>query len=326
MRVRGRVRALAACGALSWATTVAAQQWAIDDPGQGPLSLPAGADAARELSGLSWAGGGRWAAVSDDDGRLFWLRVTIDPASGRITGAAVDGHLELAGSRDLEGVAIGAEAASVYVSDEVGPAIRQYRLPDGRLMGTAMLPSVLTGLRPNLGLEALTRDARGSLWTANEEALTADGQTSTAEAGTLVRLVRFDADLRPTGQWAYRTDPIAGATVLGDRGTGLSDLAALPDGSLLALERSLGSEGLRIRLYELDLAGAADVSQRPSLADADVVAVGKTLLWEHTSLTENFEGAALGPPLADAGYSLLLVSDNGHKLAQALYPLRLRRR
>lgn len=326
MMVRRRARALVAVCALSWAPAAAAQQWTIDDPGQGPLSLSAGPGAARELSGLSWAGGERWAAVSDDDGRLFWLRIAIDPTSGRITGAAVNGHLDLAGSRDLEGVAIGAEAASVYVSDEVGPAVRQYRLPDGRLMGTAMLPSVLTGLRSNLGLEALTRDARGSLWTANEEALKADGPTSTAEAGTLVRLVRLDADLRPTGQWAYRTDPVAGAKVLADRGTGLSDLVALADGSLLALERSLGSEGLRIRLYELDLAGASDVSQRPALADADVVAVGKHLLWERTSLAENFEGAALGPPLADGGHSLLLVSDDGHKLAQALYALRLRRR
>jgi hypothetical protein len=33
---------------------------------------------------------------------------------------------------------------------------------------------------------------------------------------------------------------------------------------------------------------------------------------------------AVGPPLADGSRSLILVSDDGHRLEQALYPLRLR--
>ena len=165
----------------------------------------------------------------------------------------------------------------------------------------------------------------GQYWTINEEALTPDGATSMPESGTVLRLLRLDADLRPTGEWAYRTDPIAGARVLADRGTGLSELAALPDGRLLALERSLGSEGLRIRIYELDLAGATEVSGMASLASADVVPVAKTLLWQRTSARENFEGMAVGPPLTDGSRSLILVSDDGHRLQQALYPLRVRR-
>jgi hypothetical protein len=144
------------------------------------------------------------------------------------------------------------------------------------------------------------------------------------EQGTMVRLLRLDGDLRPTGQWAYRTDPVAGAKVLSDRGTGLSELAALPDGRLLALERSFGSEGLRIRLYAVDVSGATEVSALPALADADVVPASKQLLWQRTALRDNFEGMAIGPPLADGSRSLLLVSDDGHNLSQALYPLRLR--
>ena len=107
------------------------------------------------------------------------------------------------------------------------------------------------------------------------------------------------------------------------RGTGLSDLVALPDGRLLALERSLGIGGLRIRLYELDLSGADDVSRTASLAGARIHPVRKHLLWERRSLSDNIEGAALGPPLGDGSRSLLLISDDGHGLAQALYPLRL---
>jgi hypothetical protein len=305
------------------ATVSLGQQWRIEDPGQGPIALAPGAAGAHELSALSWAGGERWAAVSDDGGGLFWLRIAVDPASGRIANAAVEGRVDLPGGTDLEGVAVGAAAASVYVSDEIGPAVRQHGLPDGRLLRSATLPPVFAQLRRNLGLEALARDAQGQLWTVNEEALKVDGPTSSPEAGTLVRLLRLDADLRPTGQWAYRTDPIAGARVLPDRGTGLSGLAALPEGGLLALERSLGSQGLRIRLYELDLAGVPDVAGRSSLVDGEVVAVRKHLLWERTALRENFEGVAVGPQLADGSRSLLLVSDDGHRLAQALYALRL---
>ncbi|HSP98999.1 MAG TPA: esterase-like activity of phytase family protein [Candidatus Dormibacteraeota bacterium] len=306
------------------APPVAAQRWAIDDPGQGPVALEPGLPGARELSGLSWAGGDRYASVSDKDGRLYWLRIAIDPAAARITGAIVEGSLPLANSSDLEGVALAPDGKSVAVSDEVGPAVREYRLPDGQLERTAPLPPVFASLRYNLGLEALTRDQSGQFWTGNEEALKVDGPTSTAEQGTLVRLLRLDGDLRPTGQWAYRTDPVAGAQMLSDHGTGLSELAALPDGRLLALERSFGSEGLRIRIYEVEIDGATEVSKLPALADAEVVPAPKQLLWQRTSLRDNFEGMAIGPPLADGSRSLVLVSDDGHALAQALYPLRLR--
>ena len=306
------------------ASPALAQRWAIDDPGQGPVKLAAGAAGADELSGISWAGGDRYAAVSDDDGRLFWLRIAVDPADGRIASSSVESGQVLANSTDLEGVALTPDGKSVAVSDEVGPSVREYRLPDGQLLRTATVPLVFKTQRYNLGFEALTRDASGNLWTANEEALKADGPTSTEQKGTMVRLLRFDKDLQPSGQWAYLTDPVAGAQVLSDRGTGLSDLAALPDGRLIALERSFGSLGLRIRLYEVDLDGATEVSKLLQLADANVVPARKHLLWERGFLTDNFEGLAIGPTLTDGSRSVILVSDDGHNLTQALYPLRLR--
>jgi len=213
---------------------------------------------------------------------------------------------------------------SVVVTDEVGPFIREYSLPDGQLLRAAEIPPVFATQRLNLSVEALTRDESGQFWTANEEALKADGPTSTAEKGTIVRLLRLDRDLRPTGEWAYLTDPVAGAQVLSDRGTGLSDLAALPDGRLIALERSFGTEGLRIRLYEVDLAGATEVSKLLTLADGDVVTAQKHLLWQYASLNDNFEGIGIGPELMNGSRSVVLVSDDGHKLLQQLYPLRLR--
>ena len=324
--MRGTPAAVVALLVALSAAPASAQHWTIGDPGQGPVSLDPGAAGALELSGLTWAGGDRWAAVSDDDHRLYWLRLVVDPVGGRLSAASTEGSVTLLGSSDLEGIALAADGKSVAVSDEVGPAVREYALPDGQLMRSAELPPVFATLRYNLGLESLTRDGAGRLWTANEEALRVDGPTSTSAQGTTVRLLRLDTDLRPGGQWAYRTDPVAGANILADRGTGLSDLAALPDGRLLALERSFGTEGLRIRIYEVDLDGATDVSGMPSLVDADIVPVRKQLLWQRTSLRDNFEGLAIGPPLADGARSLMLVSDDGHALAQALYPLTIRAR
>jgi len=320
---RGRRCALAAA-ALLIAGAAQAQRWAIEDVGQGPVVLAPGDVGAHELSGLTWAGGERFYAVSDDGGRLVRLRIAVDAGSGAIRSASVDGALALAQARDLEGVAMGADDGSVFVTDEIGPAVREYRRADGRLLRGATIPAPFDAMRYNLGFESLARDAHGALWTANEDALAVDGPTSSSAAGSLVRLQRFDRQLRPDGQWPYALDAVGSAMPIAGRGTGLSELVALPDGRLLALERSLGNSGLRIRLYAVDVSEATDVRGLPSLVGARIVPARKHLLWERSALGENLEGAALGATLADGSRSLLLVSDDGHGLAQVLYALRLR--
>ncbi|MDX2168659.1 MAG: esterase-like activity of phytase family protein [Deltaproteobacteria bacterium] len=326
MRWRAGLGAILAVAASLAATPARAQRWAIDDPGQGPVALAPGAAEAHELSGLAWLDGDRFVAVSDEDGALFRLHIAVDPRDGRIGAAAVESRLPLSGSSDLEGVALSADGTRVFVSDELGPEIREYRLADGQRLRTVAPPPPFKRLRYNLGFEALARTPDGSLWTANEDALKVDGPTTRRDDGAWVRLQRFDADLRPAGQFAYRLDAVGTELMIAGRGTGLSELVALPDGRLLALERSLGIGGLRIRLYEVDLDEARDVSGVANLSDAALRPASKRLLWERQSLRDNFEGAALGPPLADGSRSLVLVSDDGHALAQALYPLRLRPR
>ena len=103
--------------------------------------------------------------------------------------------------------------------------------------------------------------------------------------------------------------------------SGVSDVVALPGGALLALERAFGTIGFRIRLYEVDLSGATDVSALPALRGAHYVPVAKRLLWERVFPDYDFEGAALGPALADGSNSLVLISDNGHAFRQGLYGL-----
>lgn len=328
------MRAAALIAAVLLTATVAGAQptshWRITDPGQGPVNLSKGSTGARELSGITWGGGTRYYAVSDKLGKLFPLTVEIDPTVGTISQAVIEPDVVLPGSKDLEGIAYDSEHKTVFVSDEKGPAIREYRLPDGRLVRSVIIPRVYSSVRDNLSLESLTLSPdHSALWTTSEETLADDGALSGFSAGSVVRLQRFGRDYKPNGQWAYVVDATVGDMLKPGRdieSSGVSDLVALPDGGLLALERAYGAKGLRIQLYEIDFAGATDVSELPHLLGAKYRAAGKTLLWQKVFPNINYEGAALGPRLADGGYSLVLISDDGHHQRQALYPLIVRRK
>jgi hypothetical protein len=302
-------------------------RWVVTDPGQGPVSLPRSHTGARELSGLAWAGGDRYYAVSDKLQAVFPLTIELQRPRGTIGAVAVQARIRLRGTSDLEGVVY--DDGSVWVSDETGPAIREYRLSDGAPLRALELPDVFRHIRNNLSLESLSMDPeRAALWTANEEALTVDGPVSSEDAGTVVRLQRFDRAGTPNGQWAYRTDPLDGNLLLPGRdieASGVSDLVALPGGDLLVLERAYGAEGLRIRLYDVDFTGATDVGALSALAGAAYTPVRKTLLWQRTFPDLNYEGAALGPRLDDGAHSLVLISDDGQRMRQALYALTVRR-
>jgi len=317
---------------------------AIVDPGQGPVALVDGAGISpRELSGVTWVPGtSEFLAVSDDQPRIYRLSVGIDPVTGTITNATTVSSLALTQSngtpfpatRDLEGIALGAGGASVFVSDEAGPRIRQHDLATGRALseaGPATAPAlaVFANQRTNLGWESLTRAPdTGLLWTANEEALSVDGPSGGGNASTRVRLQQLASDLTPTSQWAYRVSGgVVPGTVVNTNG-GVSDLVALPGGQLLVLERSAGlisfpDIDLRNRIYLVDFSGASDVTAVASLTGGGVNFVSKTLLWEGLFPDDNFEGIALGPTLANGDRNLLLVSDDGGGLNQSLYALRL---
>lgn len=325
MRVVGLILALLASGA---SAAQPSPRWSISDPGQGPVALPKGDTAARELSGITWAGGTRYYAVSDKLGKLFPLSVDIDRDKGTIARAVVEPDLGLPGSTDLEGIAYDAEHQTVLVSDEIGPAIREYRVADGRLVRSIALPAIYGSARKNLSLESLALEPeKHGLWTTSEETLANDGPLSSFAAGSVVRLQRFDRAYKADGQWAYVTDPAVGDMLKPGRdieSSGVSDLVALPGGGLIALERAYGAQGLRIRLYEIDFAGATDVAAIASLQGATYKPVRKALLWQRVFPNINYEGAALGPALSGGGHSLVLISDDGHHQRQALYPLVVR--
>jgi len=314
----------------------------VEQAGLPQYDLSSGSTGAHELSGLTWAGGSQYYAVSDANATVYPLTVNLNMTTGVVTSAALNTGITLAAGTDLEGIAYDAATGQVTVSDETGPAIRKYSLADGSVTGTVTVPTVYGDYRTNLSLESLSMQASGaSLWTCNEEALVGDGPESSSTAPTTVRIQKFDASLSAAGQWAYEADPYVwdwnpAQEYLAQ--SGVADLCVLPDGKVLVLERELGwmapmlGPHLRSRIYAVDLTGATDVTSIDNLDGAAFTPVGKRLLWEGvfpTGPMQDFEGIALGPQLDDGQWSLLLISDDAGGtqplyIGQALFALTLR--
>ena len=164
------------------------------------------------------------------------------------------------------------------------------------------------------------------------------GAPATDKAGGVVRLQKLDDAMRPVAQYAYVVDAypkrIASPFFLARNDvSGLSELLALEDGRLLALERSFagdstGYANFRNRIYLVDVKDATDVSQgelATGLAGRAYTPARKRLLWELNSgfTNSNFEGMALGERLANGDRVLILIADNDTGRDEALYALRL---
>lgn len=268
-------------------------------------------------------------AVQDSGNQLVTLNVGL-AANGALTSAAATATQTLTPGYDFEGMAIG-PAGSVLVAEESMPAIRRYDEATGAALATLGMPPVYSNNRDNFAFESLARTPDGSTyWTANEEALNPDGPLSTTTQGTTVRLQRFSYNTAGTltlgPQYAYNVDPIhVGTTTDSRTRSGLVDLVALSDSSLLVLERSLGISGVVFgvplyqyedRIYRVTFAGATDISQSPlnsGLIGQSYAPVSKTLLWKGQvggGFGQNMEGLALGPQLPGGDWSLLGVVDN----------------
>ena len=189
------------------------------------------------------------------------------------------------------------------------------------------IPAVFATRRNNKGFESLARNPAGTvMWTANEEALTVDGSLATPSAGSPVRLLELNIagnTVSAGDQYVYEVEPIHGSSALGSPQSGLSDLLALPDGTLLGLERSVAvtSPIYLNRIYEIDFDGATDVSAAPfttGLIGQSYTPIGKELLWAGPAggnSGQNLEGLALGTRLANGNWVLLGVVDDGDGLS-----------
>ena len=292
------------------------------------LSLDTSIVGVSELSGVTYLGPSstvgkhEFAAVQDGGGVVITIEAEFD-ASANLISAATVSSLSLANTLDFEGIAYTGDAlGTLYISEENNPGVREYDPNNGSFQQALSIPSVFSNRRGNRGFESLSRSADGSvMWTANEEALTVDGDLSTPTTGSTVRLLQFEqngSSYDPGSQYAYVTEPLHGGVTSGSR-SGLSDLVVLPDGTLLALERSaaVALPPFLSSIYEVDFAAATDISTSNYaaglLVDPNYTSVGKELLWAGAAdggFGVNLEGLALGPRLDSGNWVLFGVSDD----------------
>lgn len=280
-------------------------------------------DGGTDLSAIAWTGGDQFFVVSNRVKGLFPLKLHVDAESGRVSDAEFGKKIPVnTEESDFEGLIYMPSKNRFYVSTESRSRIVGFDL-EGDATFKVEVPRIYRQTRSNKSLESLAwSEAREEMWTANEDALECDGETSSRESGALVRLQKFDSKLEPAGQFAYRTEP--SVIRIGHQGTGVTDMAVLPNGELLVLERVL-TVGFCVKIFRVELDGATDIAGRDSLKDAeDVVPVKKHLLFERLSGANNFEGMTIGPKLADGSFSVILVADNGGGNSQHFMPLKLR--
>ncbi len=234
------------------------------------------------------------------------------------------------------------------------PFIAEYNLETGREIRRLPVPRKFTpvvedtnnsgrpdagdtlrsGVRNNLAFESLTLTPdRRFLFTATENALAQDGPAATVSNGSPARILKYDVVTgQPIAEFLYEVEPVAQAPVppTAFNTNGLVELLALDNAGslLLALERSFSAgvpgTGNSIKLYEVRLDGATDISGIDRLITADrarIQPAQKRLLLDFDTLRlptglDNVEAMAIGPVLPDGRLSLILASDDNFNATQ----------
>lgn len=324
--------------------------------GTGPLVVPHGIQidglAVGGLSAIVHVEGDTYEALVDNDeatpARLFTLELRVAPDGpapppGRAAAEVPRSVLPLAGldgeTFDGEGLAV-LRAGNLLVSSETEPSIREISA-SGETLHLLPVPPRFAfadgdghhGIHKNAGFEALGLSADGrTLWTANETALKQDAADEEAAlyGRHPVRLLRYErrgGSFVPAGELGYLIDPVE------RRGSafkirGVVDLLPLPEGGLLSLEREfVEGVGTEIQLFQVDTAGATDVSGLESLSGEGWKPVRKTLLYDFARSgfePDNLEGMTFGPALPDGDRSLVLISDDNFKDGQETQIVALR--
>ena len=322
------------CFLLSLQNLLAAN-WSVTEKNSSLLDTSGSGIAVSEMSGVTYLGPSsavgkhRFATVQDNGNGIITFDAAFD-LTGNLVSAEAISNQPHGISLDYEGIALVGSSVflseALFLSEENGPGIRRVDPMTGNQLQQVSIPSLFTSnARGNRGFESLTYDAQGSrLWTANEAALTVDGEVPTPTTGSTVRLLELNlngSSVTPGRQYAYEVEPIHGGG--GSAQNGLVDLVSLPDGRLLGLERSLATTipPYRSRIFEISFLDATDVSVAPfdtGLVGKTFTKVSKSLLWSGSagsSFGQNLEGLTVGPRLPSGEWILLGVVDNGDPLS-----------
>lgn len=203
-----------------------------------------------------------------------------------------------------------------------GHVVRDLPLPDAfqpKLDGAGTLVS---GIRDNLGFEAMTLSKDGATVTAvSENALVQDGPETSPTTGSPSRLVRIDrTGGRDLGEYVYPVDqvPAPADAKPGTYTNGVAEIIPAGPDSYLTLERNfvLG-KGFSGKIYWTTTAGAENVAGKAAVTGSERP-MTKKLVFDFASLgadSDCIEGMTWGPRLPDGSRSLVLAADNNFGLA-----------
>ncbi|QEW21081.1 hypothetical protein LA6_003284 [Marinibacterium anthonyi] len=241
--------------------------------------------------------------LTDETGAAFAPRTT-DPEG--IAWDAAGNRVFWSTERDARGV------PGVYVTGADGATTR-LAIPD------AYTPDSdgTRGVFNNLAFEALALSQDGSrLFVGTENGLAQDGDKATLEAGSPSRILVIDtASLEPVAEYVYPTEPIHKAATQDPfwNDNGLTAFETLPDGRLIAVERSYAhGVGNYIRFITVDLGpadnilGTDDIAAAKPVAKAPWFEIGEG---DYGLDIDNIESFAWGPEI-DGKPSFVIASDD----------------
>jgi hypothetical protein len=269
------------------------------------------------LSALAKTSGSQALALTDNQGatpaRFFTLRLRGERVETTkvTTLKRVDGTPFTGQDFDGEGLVVEPDG-TLLIGSETEPVIRRFDKQGHQLAQLSTPPRFGVApngqAAPNQTFEALTGTEDGkTLFAGMEGALNADGATRN-------RIIRYDkpkrGDFVPTMQYAYKTEPSAG----------LVELYAIDDERLLSLERTFVNGQNTIRVYEVYLGAAQDVSRVAALTDASPFLYKRELIDfdDHTTNIDNVEAMSLD------GDVLTLMSDDNFSATQKTYVYRFK--
>lgn len=309
-------------------------------PGSGELSR---SGMPKSMSGLAYAGGTTFYTIAESEDAtgeveswcLYKMSITTSEDGKTITSARMENAgVPLQKCTDVEAVAYDPASGHIWASDETKLTIGEYDPETGKVLRYVEFPEFFKDCRRGFWCEGLTISGDGlTMWAANEEALVCDGVRSSYQDFTVVRLVKFTRetvrdDWRCVAMYPYKTAKWHQQYSYGEAGRrGVSELVALPDGSLLVLERELSASssgtgvwaGLSVKLYltvyritPTAFSAATNVVNVDALSKVTGWAsVSKELLWTGEVGWANYEGCCLAGRISDAQCSLIAVSDAG---------------
>jgi hypothetical protein len=251
------------------------------------------------------------------------------------------------GAIDPEGIAL-SPLNSVFIANEgianagLAPTVGEYDLKTGQLKRSLSIPTRFIpdtklgtqngkqtrGVGDNLGFESLTLSPGNStlepfrLFTATESSLVQDSDEQNPQHGKsrnrmLHYMVSKVRSLFISEQLYPMEPPPPGAKF-----HGLTELLAIDSGGhFISLERSFGSNGFNVKLFQLATGSATDTSAKATLRGdvKGVMPIQKKLLLDLNSLgikLDNLEGLTLGAQLPDRSRSLVVISDDNFRSDQ----------